>query len=769
MTELARGAVSDRPWGRTLGALGMRGLTGQLTLTSDGKPYRIAFHHGAVVGASSPLASDAAVRIALTGGLITSTQVSDITRRIASSPHRDEVEVLAEVVKLSSDHASKLRRRLVAQRAARTFAIERGDFVIEDRVDVPVVPGSELDIRAVIYLGARTNLTEDRLANEVATLGGWFQLKPAVVGELAQFGFTESDKPVLQQLIAGSNLAELEVAANEGVGSHGVRAIVYALVSCNACEVEAMPRPVVGRPTLERMAPRTTTPPIERRIGSTTPPIGIARRVGSTTPPIGTERRAGTTLPPRAARTSTNPPRDGVPVRDVTPRATVDLPEGMQLRSPTGPPPTTSSTRTTGQQPTVAPPTRTTGQQPTVAPPVSRTATPVTSRTPTGPGSTSPAVGRAPSNPTPTGPVQPRTTTGAGRTPPSGRTPTNPTPTGPMQPRTTTGPTTSRTATPTTIPASRTPTPTGPTLARSPTNPTVGRAATPTLTPIQGRVPTDPSVGRTPTPSDLVRSRSPSMTVDDARRSPMPRVKRNTAAAQETESLIRERLALLDRGTDHFLLLGITQDASADVTRAAYFTLARKLHPDRLASLGIADAQRDAQRLFAQINTAFAILNDPVKRLEYMQTLGRGGESAVRAEDEKATATAMRAMHGEEAFRRGEMALRREQLDQALQEFTTALELQPTEPEYIAMLAWTKFAASTDKASIAAETRGKLTRAADQSDRSPAARFYLGRVERILGREREALSHFQEVLRIKPNHAEASSEIRVLEARLRKR
>jgi hypothetical protein len=85
------------------------------------------------------------------------------------------------------------------------------------------------------------------------------------------------------------------------------------------------------------------------------------------------------------------------------------------------------------------------------------------------------------------------------------------------------------------------------------------------------------------------------------------------------------------------------------------------------------------------------------------------------------------------------------------------------------MLAWTKFAASTDKASIAAETRGKLTRAADQSDRSPAARFYLGRVERILGREREALSHFQEVLRIKPNHAEASSEIRVLEARLRKR
>ena len=58
--------------------------------------------------------------------------------------------MLAEAAKLAPDHATKLRRRLVAQRAARTFSVERGDFVVEDRIDVQVVPGSELDIRAVI-------------------------------------------------------------------------------------------------------------------------------------------------------------------------------------------------------------------------------------------------------------------------------------------------------------------------------------------------------------------------------------------------------------------------------------------------------------------------------------------------------------------------------------------------------------------------------------------------------------------------------------------
>jgi DnaJ-domain-containing protein 1 len=707
MTELARGTVADRPWGRTLGALGLRGLSGQLTLLGDGKPYRIAFEQGAVVGASSPLASDAAVRVALTGGLITSTQVADIMRRIATSPHRDELEVLAEVVRLPVDHAMKLRRRLVAQRAARTFSVEQGDFVVEDRIDVPVVPGTALDVRAVIYLGARANLTEERLGNEVARLGGWFRIKSDIIADLAQFGFTEPDKPILQRLITGVNIDDLEASAADGIGEHGVRAIVYALVACNACEIEGEPRPSVARTTretFERGMIRATTPPINQR----------------------------------AARSSTNPPQ-------ASRTTSVDVPDGMQLRSPRSTtPPTRHGGTTTGPFPTVS---RT--QTPTTAPTTPRTQTPTTAPTPP----------RTPTNPTPTGPMQPRTATPGSTPPPAARTRTGPTP--------------SRTQTPLPPAAARTPTPTGPQMGRVPTNPAVARATTPTTIPATSRVPTNPAVGRAPTPGGTAVGRTPTpldlLGGDPVRRPPLSRIKRSTAAAQETETLIRERLALLDRGVDHFSLLGITHDASADVTRAAYFTLARKLHPDRLASLGIADAAHSAQRLMAQINTAFATLTDPLRRSEYTQTLSRGGEAVVREEEAKANAEAMRAMHAEEAFRRGEMALRREQLDQALVEFTTALELRNNEPEYQAMLAWTRFAASGDKQAIAQETRQKLLRAADHSEHSPAARFYLGRVERILGREREALSHFQEVLRIKPNHAEASSEIRVLEARLKKR
>ena len=156
MGELARGTVLDRPWGQTLAALASRGLTGEVTVISDGKPYLVAFSEGIVVAASSPLGSDAAVRVALTGHLVSSTQVADIVRRQAAAPHREEIEVLAEAARLDPDQAMRLRRRMIAQRAARTFAVDRGDFVVDDMLTLAVVAGSALDVRTVVYLGARS-------------------------------------------------------------------------------------------------------------------------------------------------------------------------------------------------------------------------------------------------------------------------------------------------------------------------------------------------------------------------------------------------------------------------------------------------------------------------------------------------------------------------------------------------------------------------------------------------------------------------------------
>jgi hypothetical protein len=128
--------------------------------------------------------------------------------------------------------------------------------------------------------------------------------------------------------------------------------------------------------------------------------------------------------------------------------------------------------------------------------------------------------------------------------------------------------------------------------------------------------------------------------------------------------------------------------------------------------------------------------------------------------------TAESAAAAEEAFKRGELAMKRDQPGEAILEFKAACDLNPQEVDYGGMLAWAKFCAAGDKPAIGAETRKALERVAYKSNRPERARFYLGRVERMLGRDREALRHFQEVLDLKPNHAEAASEVRAIEARL---
>ncbi len=267
MTELARGSVTDRPWGMTLGALGLRGLTGQLVLaSSDRKQYEIAFRGGAVVGATSPLATDAAVRIAMTGGLVSSSQVADIARHLAANPQRDEIEVLAQRARLGADQAMRLRRRMIAQRAARTFAVDHGNFVVDDNITLPLVTGAALDIRAVIFMGARGVLSVARLESELAMFGSWFRLLPEAVEDLAQYGFTREHDAALAMLQAGAGVPDLCATGDP----HVVRAMLYALASCSAVESDAIAAATVRQPSrpIPRPAPEPAPPqPVPSQAG----------------------------------------------------------------------------------------------------------------------------------------------------------------------------------------------------------------------------------------------------------------------------------------------------------------------------------------------------------------------------------------------------------------------------------------------------------------------------------------------------------------------
>jgi len=612
--ELSGGKVTDRPWGVTLAALGGSAQTGQLTVrATDDKIYRIAFSHGVVVGATSPMAVDSVARIALTCHLVTSSQVNDIARRVNLAPDRDEISIVAEAAKLLPEQIDRLRKRVIAQRAARTFSIDAGTLVFDDRITIPVTLESEIDIRGVIYYGARLNLSEQRLTDDLRVFGSKFIMKAEAHPTLARFEFTTVEYPIVEALDRGTSLPEIEATHRE-IDPRTARAVIYALASCDA---------------IARLEPD---------------PIEIAAR-----PASGPHE-------PTVSRTPT--------LRD----ATMTLPA-------------------TAREPTV-------------------------SRVPTPP-----------------------------RAPMMTRVPT---------PR---EPTVSRTLTPREPSVSRVPTPREPTVSRTPTAPRVSRVVTESFSDV-----------RTTT------------------------VRPNALAARQVKALIVARCALLDRGADHFAILGLDVGAPIEAVRGAYLELARYLRPDKLVLLGITDEALDAQRLFAQVGIAFTTLTDAARRDDYLATLqaavpipaqqtqpnvvdersesgGRGPTGSANREGARPPLIDRKALAAE-AYQRGQQALRADQPDQAVVELTRAVELEPQEVDFGATLGWATFCAATDKARVAAETRRVLERAIHRSSKPALARFYLGRVERMLGRDQLALHHFREVIELVPNHAEAASEIRVLESRI---
>lgn len=233
--DVVRGTIGEKPWGLTLGGLGAAQRTAEVVLRGvDGKEYRIRFDRGVVVGASSPLVVDSIARLALTNQFIAAVQVNEIKRCLAAAPPElDEIDVLAAAARFDPEMTQKLRLRALAQRAARTFVVDQGEFTITDCEPMPSA-SARVAVQAVVFLGARMNLSEDRLRFGLRQFGSRFVLKPKVSTViLSRYQFTPKERVLVDALRSPTSLAELEASHRE-IDPRGIQAVVYALASCSA-------------------------------------------------------------------------------------------------------------------------------------------------------------------------------------------------------------------------------------------------------------------------------------------------------------------------------------------------------------------------------------------------------------------------------------------------------------------------------------------------------------------------------------------------------
>ena len=218
--------------------------------------------------------------------------------------------------------------------------------------------------------------------------------------------------------------------------------------------------------------------------------------------------------------------------------------------------------------------------------------------------------------------------------------------------------------------------------------------------------------------------------------------------------MIADRCSLIDAGRDLFAVLGLEYGAAIEAVRSAYLELARYIHPDRLAELGVAETM-DSRRLYAAAGVAYSTLSDPDSRGRYVSAGPRASE---QPEDPEARAR--------DAYLRALRQLDADRPGAAVSELAKACDLAPKNVDYRATLAWATFCAAPNKQHVEAITVRFLERALYKVEHPETVRLYLGRVERMLGHDPQALHHFREVLALVPDHAEAAAEIRIIEARI---
>jgi curved DNA-binding protein CbpA len=78
----------------------------------------------------------------------------------------------------------------------------------------------------------------------------------------------------------------------------------------------------------------------------------------------------------------------------------------------------------------------------------------------------------------------------------------------------------------------------------------------------------------------------------------------------------------MDATKDYYAILGVLSTAEDVVIRAAYKALAQRYHPDRFRG-----PQSEAHLRMAEINEAYAVLSDPLKRNKYDDLRGSGTQA----------------------------------------------------------------------------------------------------------------------------------------------
>jgi curved DNA-binding protein CbpA len=210
-----------------------------------------------------------------------------------------------------------------------------------------------------------------------------------------------------------------------------------------------------------------------------------------------------------------------------------------------------------------------------------------------------------------------------------------------------------------------------------------------------------------------------------------------------------------------FEVLGLPPTAGREDVKNAYFEAARRYHPDRLGSLGLDNMRPEVEKIFRRVSEAYGTLYDDTQREAYRQAMNKPRTG----DDAEAHAKAMKILEAEMAFRRGEIAMRKNDYNGALPELEAAVKANPTEGEHLAYLTWVKLCLGQLNHTSA---RPIFQEATKLSPKCARAYYFLGVCMKEENEVDKAYNAFKKANDLDPRMLDAEREMRLINMRKEK-
>lgn len=244
------------------------------------------------------------------------------------------------------------------------------------------------------------------------------------------------------------------------------------------------------------------------------------------------------------------------------------------------------------------------------------------------------------------------------------------------------------------------------------------------------------------------------------------------SAQQPAEEFDEERelqnlFARLSNADSYYEVLGVRRSASSGEIKRAYYSLAKRFHPDKFRQHADTQLHARVESAFADIAQAYDTLKDDQQRATYDQSLkskARQGGRVIpaqrtdapwnKASDEKAQeseSASATAQEAEKSFRRGRAALEQGAWKRAVGLLSEAAHLAPNNAEYRAYFG--RALASDPKTRRQAEAEFQAAIAANGSN--PLYHIFLAELYRDIGLHRRAQAELERALSLEPNNTEA--------------